>query len=169
MVLLAVIGNLGSGKTLALTYLAWRNHLKCQKIYANYDLKGIPHKKINTIEEITKMNHGFFAGDELWLWLDSRASMKRKNMAIGNILLTSRKKDVQIGYTAQSFNQVDIRIRRITDFIALPQLDASETICRLIIFSNPTLQVLRTYKFRTAPIFKLYDTREIVKVLPDDE
>lgn len=100
---------------------------------------------------------------------NSRASMKRKNMFVGNILLTSRKKDVQIAYTTQSFSQVDVRIRRITDFIAMPQLTANEDICRMIIFSNPGLEVLRTYKFRTAPIFKLYDTREIINVLPDDD
>jgi hypothetical protein len=166
---MAIVGGLGSGKTASLTYLAWRNHNKGVKIYSNYNLKGIPYKPVNTVEDIISMKKGFFAGDELWIWLDSRASMKRKNMLIGNILLTSRKKDVQIAFTTQTFGQIDLRIRRITDFIAVPQMNANDTMCRLLILSNPSFQPLRTYKFKTKPIFDLYDTREIIRSLDDDD
>lgn len=114
------------------------------------------------------MKNGFFAGDELWSWLDSRASMQKKNQIVGNFLLTSRKKGINFAFTSQSFGQIDVRIRKVCDFLALPQLSVDEKICRLLIFSYPSLQLIRVYKFRTDPIFSLYDTNEIIDALPDE-
>jgi len=37
-----------------------------------------------------------------------------------------------------------------------------------MIFSYPSLQLIRVYKFRTEPIFNLYDTNEIIDALPDE-
>ncbi|MFQ6056428.1 MAG: LAGLIDADG family homing endonuclease, partial [Methanosarcinales archaeon] len=60
-----------SGKTLALTYLAWNNwYRKQRRIFANLDLFGFPFTKITSIPELDRMQEGFFAGDELWLWVD---------------------------------------------------------------------------------------------------
>jgi len=115
------------------------------------------------------MKEGFFAGDELWHWLDSRASMKKKNQVVGNFLLTSRKRGVNFAFTTQTFGQIDVRIRRVCDFIAMPQLTVDEKICRLMIFSHPSLQFIKLYKFRTQPIFELFDTNEVVDALPDED
>lgn len=115
------------------------------------------------------MNEGFFAGDELWHWLDSRASMQKKNQVIGNFLLTSRKRGVNFAFTTQTFGQIDVRIRRVCDFIAMPQLTVDEKICRLMIFSHPSLQFIKLYKFRTQPIFELFDTKEVIDALPDED
>ena len=168
MVLMAVIGSLGAGKTLALTYLAWRNFRKGLKVYSNYDLK-IPYVPVKSTKDVLKMQEGFFAGDELWHWLDSRASMKKKNQVVGNFLLTSRKRGVNFAFTTQTFGQIDVRIRRVCDFIAMPQLTVDERVCRLMIFSHPSLQFIKLYKFRTQPIFELYDTNEVVDSLPDED
>jgi len=65
MVLMAIVGNLGAGKTLALTYLAWRNMGKGLKIYSNYNLK-FPYIPIKNVNDVLGMSEGFFAGDELW-------------------------------------------------------------------------------------------------------
>ena len=65
MVLMGIVGSLGSGKTLALTYLAWRNwHLKGRRIFSNYNLYGFPFTKVDAIPSIERMQNGFFAGDE---------------------------------------------------------------------------------------------------------
>ena len=47
-------------------------------------------------------------------------------------------------------------------------MNVNEDICRLMIFSYPSLQLIRVYKFRTEPIFNLYDTNEIIDALPDE-
>lgn len=164
MVLIAFIGELGAGKTLALTYLAWRNYNKGQTIYSNYHL-SFPFKMIDSPEKIEEMREGFFAADELWSWVDSRMSGAKKNKVISSILLKSRKRGINIGYTAQHLSQIDKRVRNITDFIATPQLSPNETMCRLTIYHATSGQIIKMYKFKTAPIFKMYSTEEEVKDL----
>lgn len=55
--------SLGSGKTLSLTYLAYRNLVKGLKIYSNYHL-GFPFEYVSNVKQLNKMQEGFFAGDE---------------------------------------------------------------------------------------------------------
>lgn len=167
MVLMAFVGELGAGKTLSLTYFAYLNFLKGVKVYSNYKL-AFPFEPVRTVEDIEDMREGFFAGDELWLWMDSRVSHSRKNRVISAILLKSRKRDVQIAYTTQSFGQIDLRVRRITDFIACPIMSPKEDWCRVLILSNPSMQKVRWLKFRTEEIFPLYDTREEIEPIRDD-
>jgi hypothetical protein len=56
VVLIAVVGELGVGKTLGLTYLAWNNYYyKKRRICANYNLYGIPFTPIHTLEDLQRM------------------------------------------------------------------------------------------------------------------
>jgi len=168
MVLMGIVGTLGAGKTLSLTYIAYRNYKQGVKIFSNYDLK-FPYTPVNSINDIMNIQQGFFAADELWVWLDSRSSMRKRNMLIGNILLTSRKKGVNFSFTAQRLKNIDVRIRSVMDFIALPKMSPSGKVCRLFVFTYPDLNLIKSYKFLTEPIFELYDTNEIIDdFLPDE-
>ncbi len=51
----------------------------------------------------------------------------------------------------------------------MPNLTIDEKICRLIVFSYPSLTPIRTYKFRSEPIWNLYNTNEVVNALPDED
>ncbi|KXH75943.1 MAG: hypothetical protein AM326_08240 [Candidatus Thorarchaeota archaeon SMTZ-45] len=166
MVLMAFVGELGAGKTLSLTYFAYLNYLRGVKVYSNYHL-NFPYIPVTSIEDIEDMKEGFFAGDELWLWMDSRASGSKKNKAISSILLKSRKRGVQICYTTQSFGQIDNRIRNITDFIACPFMSPKEQWCKVLILSRATMNKVKWLKFKTAEIFPLYDTTEEIKPIED--
>ena len=165
MVLMAIVGRLGEGKTLALTYFILRNYWKGRKIYSNYHLNKIPYIYVSNPEDIENMNEGFFAGDEIWTWADSRLSGSHKNKFITSVLSKSRKRGINITYTCQYFKSVDIRMRTVTDFIAIPSLNASESICRVSVYSVPDYTLQQVFKFRTAPVFPLYDTKEEVKEL----
>ena len=92
-------------------------------------------------------------------------SASHRNKFATMILAKSRKRDLDIVYTVQSFRQIDVRIRNVSDFLAVPSLNESETICRCPVYSNPSGVLQRVYKFRTASIFDLYDTREEVMAL----
>ena len=67
-----------------------------------------------------------------------------------------------MSYTLQYWKSINVRVRAITDFLAVPQLNANETVCRLYIYTYPQQQLTRVFKFRTQPIFDLYDTDEEV-------
>lgn len=169
MTLIGIVGELGAGKTLGLTYLAARNYAQGRKIYANYGLK-IPFIPVRNPEQIMSMKDGFFAADELWTWADSRLSGSKKNKFITPILAKSRKRGIHIGYTTQYFKQVDIRIRMVTDFIAVPKINNEGTKCYLYVYQHPAMNLMKVYKFPTAQIYPLYDTKEeVVEFNLDDD
>ena len=170
MALYAYIGELGTGKTLGLTYMALRNWLKGKDIYSNYKLNfpDVPFNNkiryVRSIDEIQNIKEGFACLDELWLWTDSRASGSKKNKIISMILNSSRKRGYDIGYTSQSLHQIDKRIRDITDMLVIPQMSGNGHYCTLYFIRNDrSQQLIKKYRFPTAPLFKCYDTNEIIR------
>lgn len=123
---------------------------------------------IRSIKQIEEMREGYFAGDEIWSWLDSRVPIAKRNRVVSGILLKSRKRGIDIAYTTQSFHQVDRRIRSITDFLAVPFLNVNETICRIQVYTYPAISPVRQFKFPTAPIFELYSTNEEIEPLEEE-
>lgn len=66
MVLFGIVGELGSGKTLTLTFLGWKNwFFRHKKLYSNYHLYKMPYIYIDTVEKLEDMRDGFFLADEL--------------------------------------------------------------------------------------------------------
>lgn len=92
-------------------------------------------------------------------------SGSKKNKFITPILAKSRKRGINICYTVQYFKQIDIRIRTVTDFVCIPRMNDAETKCTLMVYSNPSMQLQRMFRFRTAQVFELYDTNEEVAKL----
>lgn len=162
MALLAIVGTLGAGKTLTLTYYASRDFCDNKKIYANYKL-NFKYSKVTSMDQIVKMTAGSFFGDELWYWLDSRTSQSIKNRAIADIIRVSRKRGYDIYYTTQHLNQIDKRVRQITDYIAHPQLSKDNSVCKVTVMHVTSGTIVDRFRFLTAPVFKMYDTNEEVE------
>jgi hypothetical protein len=196
MVLIAIVGELGIGKTLGLTYLAWNNYYyKQREICANYNLYGIPFTPVKTLDDLKRMipmetatteqllgqKEVFFAGDELWRWIDSRCAImgfgktktsRIENKVITDILSASRKAFVTIAYTTQSYDQVDKRIKNITDFVFYPIIIGDNTLCKMTVFkgSKPTVSsMLPDIRFFCEPMFAMFNTYEIVQPLTEGE
>lgn len=159
--LLGICGNLGSGKTCTLTFLGMYFYKRGHNIFANYNLK-FKYSAISSLEDIDNVKQGIFLGDELWGWIDARASISEKNKQIAKILLRSRKRGVDIFYTAQHFKQMDIRVRRITDMLLFPELQSNGK-CTIKFFNVFGNRVRRPISYNANKIFKLYDTTEEVK------
>lgn len=175
MTLIAIIGDLGAGKTLTMTYLAVYNwYKKHPKIYTNYHLKGIPFTYVNSLEQLNEMKQGMFFGDEFWMWVDCRAHRSKRNMAIDKIIAMSRKRGVHIFYTCRNIMRMDIRIREHTDFIVEPRLakfvnmEGVDTpvplMCTIYWYEWPGNFIRRIatkiMKFYTLPIMAVYNTYE---------
>jgi len=170
MAILVITGPLGQGKTLSLTYLAWRNwYYKRRRIFANYTLYGIPYFKITRVSELDRIKNGYGCFDEIWVWLEAAAGERLKKKIVSDILRKSRKRNLTIASTSQTLDQVPPRIRKIIDFIGYPILNRAETICKLLIFAGPKGRtLLRVHYFYTKPIFRMYRTEEEVGDLIDD-
>jgi hypothetical protein len=188
--LVAILGNLGKGKTLTLTYLGWNNFfIRRKKIYSNYDLYGIPYTRITTIgslealmpledENVLNKQEVVFLGDELWRWVSARTigkGAKAMKDLIDRILLGSRKAFVTVIYTTQNLAQVDPWVRRTTDLFIYPIL--YNGILNIYFLSNPvsnpTLEQL--YKYSTdkplrvlaEPFYAMFNTYQRVPPLQD--
>lgn len=169
------VGGLGSGKTLCLTWLILLYYKKLYPIFSNYHLKYIDYQYIEPelqegenkkqsgdelVTMIDGISNGFLALDELWLMLDSRASFSKQNKFISKILIKSRKRKIDIGYTSQDFMQTEKRLRKITDVIGYPQFDKKRHICSLEICDRYTNETLRNYRINAKMIYPFYSTEE---------
>lgn len=172
MSLFGIVGELGSGKTLTLSYLALKNWLiKGRIIYSNYHLYHIPYFEITTVRQLDIMIEGVFVADEFWVNVDARTSTKSRNRIVSDIARRSRKRNLEYIYTSQTLDQIDKRIRKIQDFTGYPILSGDDSICKVVVFRSGYPKVskyLHTFYYRTAFIFDVFDTNEEVFPLEDD-
>jgi hypothetical protein len=190
-----IVGGLGSGKTATLTFMGLMYHAQGFKLYSNYNISfgGSPLSEcVYSNDDLDRVKDGYFLGDELWSWVDSRMSSSHANKFVSNILLRSRKRGFNLIYTAQNFHQIDKRIRDITDYIILPvsfiRKDDMDIKIRQSILKPISLKpylpytfigafvldadferVVDTFTFKLEPITKIYDTSEEVEELATSE
>lgn len=172
--LLGVLGDLGSGKTLLLVYYGLKTyhlHKGQRKIFANFHLKKLPYEYEPDLTGVLDyLKEGLLLADELWLYADSRRSASRKNAFVTKVLAKSRKRDLDIFYTCQYWKSIDIRLRTFTDICAFPELNEETNICKVHLgksYGGGNVDFFHTFKFYAKPIYKLYDTTEEI-VIPED-
>jgi len=119
--IVAIEGGLGSGKTCLLTKYAVESYLlQGRKVYSNYHLKRIPYTKLDIVDiylNQPELKNVFIAGDELHTFMDCRLSQKRRNIIESYFVLQTRKKNVDLYFTSQWLNLVDIRLIRFVDVV----------------------------------------------------
>jgi hypothetical protein len=106
------------------------------------------------------------------LGMTARKTKKIENKIITDILAASRKAFVTVAYTSQTFDQVDKRIKTITDFVFYPVLLGDNTLCRMSVFkgSRPTIgTMLPDIRFYTEPMYAMYNTYEVIQPLEEGE
>jgi len=176
MTLIAIIGGLGSGKTLLMTYLGY--HMS-RTIYSNYKLSFNTYKSLDILDLLNLPNNINVFIDELTAWLDSRVSGKAVNRYITYIFLQSRKMNTDIYATCQLFGSVDLRFRELADIIieceAISEIEINnmivpETFVYTIYNRNKETISYRKIDYIDAiPIFSMYNTYEIVEPLDKKE
>lgn len=112
--LIVILGNYGSGKTLFLTYLASKTK---RKIFSNFGLKFKNFNSLDVLDLLNLPNNIDVFLDEAYTWLESRLSGKAINRYLSYILLQSRKRTLDIYCTAQLFSTIDVRFRHKSDII----------------------------------------------------
>lgn len=109
--IVTVIGKLGTGKTLLMTYLA-QNYDSNKIVYSNYNI-DIPNNKVIDVEDLTDVADGLVLIDEAYLWLESRLSTSRANRFVTKIMFQSRKRGFDVGLSAQVHSSIDLRVRQL--------------------------------------------------------
>lgn len=113
--LIAVVGDLGSGKTLFLLFIALDSE---RKVKANFLIMGCPnYEKLNTLDIFDIERDCDILIDEMYTWIESRISGSKLNLYMSYIIFQSRKLTIDIYGTMQLFSSVDVRFRRLVDRI----------------------------------------------------
>lgn len=171
MKVIGIIGKLGKGKTMSLALIAHLYKTRGWKIYSNiHSLKDMD-KFVPDIVEDFETNHGSYsllALDEIYLYIDSRLHGTKKNMAYSYILMQSRKNNFDVVYTTNYYKNVDIRLRRLTDFVI--ECDYQELIkgklgllkWKIIDEEGELIKTKQFYVNKS--VFALYDTKERIAI-----
>ena len=116
-------GNLGSGKTLAMSICLYLNYLLGSMAYANYTITGYPVERIKNTFALKSMNKIWksFALDEFYLDADSRQSGTSKNLAMTRKVLQFRKRHIDTFISSQNIRAIDTRIRDLVGMIVFPE------------------------------------------------
>ena len=141
MAIFGIEGGIGTGKTLCVVYYGLQDLYAGKTIYSNIKLKGIPAKlrqniiyldkeRLKNILTLVKekkfdMKNSTVLIQEAHNYIDSRKAMFKENRMISYWILQSRhtgEGSCDIIYDTQDLGQVDIRLRRNTDYIFRPKI-----------------------------------------------
>lgn len=162
----------GSGKTTALTLLLWLESIfdNRKNLFSNYKLK-FKSQWLNghdMVELTDKLNDSAVGIDELHEYADSRNSGTLQNKRVSDFFLQSRHTRSNVYYSTQFKDQVDKRIRRITDIdIVCENMfidsdhDGDDDIFKINMVDRrrPDMGAVTRY-FYGKPIFDLFDSTE---------
>jgi hypothetical protein len=119
----ALIGVLGTGKTLMETFEAFKRlNDPLYDVYANFKIK---HKRARVIEpddlfDINPRVHiALVFLDDAQSWLDCRMSMTKVNKYLSQIPWESRKRNMKIVWSSQWGELVDLRLRNLSSKITI--------------------------------------------------
>ena len=115
-------GLLGVGKTLSAKYLMNGASMEGYHLFSNIHFTDLTYTNVDDIDNLDDIPAGknMFLVDEAYLSADSRLSSSKKNIAMTNLILQSRKKKIDFILTCQLFGSLDIRIRQLTDYRIIP-------------------------------------------------
>jgi len=175
--IIAIVGAIGSGKTLFMTRCAYKEYIKNKErvenkhvqIITNYKLKGIPFRTIKANEmfelKSTLINSRMFI-DEMHIFMDSRSSQSSNNKALTHFILQTRHLDTHLYFTTQDIGQVDIRLRRQLDLLVHTAKTAYEGLYKITIYDYTDMMnitnVVKVYDGRN--YYNMYDTKEIIDI-----
>ena len=170
--LTAIFGALGSGKTLLAVWLAYiQKYTQGKIIISNFQLSFADI--VESAEEmILKMDYYekkykqkiCFVIDELGGILKATDFMQSSSEIMTDICLKSRKRKIDIIYTAQHHMMVDRMVRRITDVVYRPKFNEKEQTISISPreFDGEFWLIGEDFSFNPIDFYKYYDTDEVI-------
>jgi len=169
--LIGITGAIGSGKTLYMTRCLYKEGARNPdvRIATNYKLNNIKHDIIKASELFSlkqSLKDTVLGIDEMHIFMDCRDSLKLTNKMLTHFILQTRHLGVQLYFTTQDISQVDIRLRRMLDYLVYMSKTMHDGWFRLrIIDYTDVMQIKQTKQvFHGKDYYDLYDTTEIINI-----
>jgi len=172
MTYLAIHGDIGTGKTLLMTYLATTSGMK---IYSNYHIEH-PSATTVTPGDLARVEGpAVICLDEVYTWLESRISSAILSRYMSYILFQSRKRDLHFITTCQLTSSVDLRYRELSDYWIEAKVETIDSIPSrfkyTIIKNSPPTYPHRVIAVSAPALIRavggMYNTVEVVGSLDD--
>lgn len=176
--LIGIIGNIGSGKTILAVRYAKKDNENGKNIISNIKLVGIPYKSFSIEDFLDNKYNELLTNatvilDELTMYMDCRLGSSKQNLLMGYLVLQSRKRDIDIYATMQSLDLVDfkrfVKYLNIIIFCKKMYIEQNNKIKELETHREYTILEMDKQRDNTTqftmdirPYFKYYDTNEIV-------
>jgi hypothetical protein len=176
-----VVGNIGSGKSIFLTGMAYLHEASGYDIYSNFSMTDIPFKRIWDIEDFSEIKSDKIAVfiDEIQLTADARRSGSELNILFSRNMTQSRKwgKISHVYVATQSFFFMDVRIRTLANRVYEPSIwkwdDFKNPLALKIkyINMNEDRKMIRSFRFPLVMDGKyipdMYNTLEMLTDIKD--
>lgn len=174
--IIGIEGGLGTGKTIIMVRYLLKDYLNELKLFTNFGLKNIDYNKLDVLEIMKNENlSGVSIGiDEITVFLDCRKSGSKMNRILSYFILQTRKRNVNLYFTTQSFNYIDRRMLEHTDIRVLcrhiynennevvPNIKSYSIIdCRDISSGVADIPIHRIY-LDISKYYTFYDTNEVI-------
>lgn len=160
--IIGINGDIGSGKTVLAVLFAYKLKQKGYRVMSNVKIKfpdGSTSEPIDT-KNLDKLDHCVIILDEAHIYLDSRRSASKNNMTTSYFILQTRKRGIILIYTAQLGSSVDKRLRNVQDYNIVAIKD--KRYFKYVVSNQTTEKTLILKKEKFKPVFKMYDTNEII-------
>lgn len=171
-IVVGIYGWKGAGKTTILSLFLYLESLTKirQNLFSNYRL-NFPFQWLegkDMIELTDKLLDAAIGIDELHEYADSRNSGTLQNKRVSDFFLQSRHTRSNIYYSTQYKDQIDKRIRRITDIDVVCEnlfidsdRDGDDDIFRMTYLDRRRLEIAPVVKeIYAMPLFDLFDSTE---------
>lgn len=112
--------NMGNGKTACMTYMGLLDFVNGRKIRANYKLNGIDFEYQESLKDVVinmrEDKDATYLIDELSTWIScyEKPSQKNDGLMLMNMAKQTRKMDIKLYYTAQTYGQIPKFLRVLT-------------------------------------------------------
>jgi len=181
--IICISGGVGSGKTCMLTRYAKISYDLGKKLLCNYHLKKMEYKKLDLVDlyfNHPELNNIAIFGDELYTFMDCRASMSKRNRLESYLIAQTRKINCDLYFTVQFESFVDLRLMRFVDvFVEMENIwllnketgyklpHPNKFIATFTDYRNPKNITHKTKIFNGIGYFEEYDTNE--RIYPPDD
>ena len=167
---------MGNGKTMAMTYYGYMDHLEGRKTVSNYFTAFSEQMTVENMVKLfneTDLQNITLLVDEIHVIFDSLGHKQGKTRLIRNMITQTRKRKVDLYYTCQRWMSVNKTLREMTTYILLPykvhledgsecNIDHCEKPHEIVVTCQVPFKQMPLKILNASAVGQLYDSNQLI-------